>query len=167
MARVLGIDYGTVRIGLALSDELELVASPLETLQNEPEVEEHIAQIIRRKKAQRVVIGAPYTLSGKAGAAMGRTEAFVKRLKKQLPENIEVLLVDERLSSKTAETALKDQGQAIKPQEGLVDQLAATIILQDHLNAQRGPESYLLPEESYEMPWMEDPSAGRGGRRRH
>jgi putative holliday junction resolvase len=168
MARVLGIDYGTVRVGLALSDEMELVASPLTTLQNLPGLEEDIARMVRAKQIQRVVVGAPLTMSGKSGPAMARTERFVTLLRRQLPDSVPVELVDERLSSKTAEAALKVQGHDIRAKDGLVDQLAATVILQDYLNSQRGPESYLLPEESYEMPWLDDgqPSSRDKGKRR-
>jgi putative Holliday junction resolvase len=161
MARVLGIDYGTVRVGLALSDELELVASPLSTLTNGPNLEQQILQIIRKRQVTQVVIGAPLTLSGRFGAAMQRTEAFLQRLSKLLPDGVTTQLVDERLSSKTAEAALHEQGHEIKPQDGVVDQLAATVILQDYLNSQRGPEGYLLPEESYEMPWLNHPPPKR------
>jgi putative holliday junction resolvase len=167
MARVLGIDYGTVRVGLALSDEMELVASPLATLQNHPELAEELARLVRSKHVRRVVVGAPFTLTGKAGSAMDRTEKFVTLLKRQLPDDVPVELVDERLSSKTAEATLKDQGHNIRAQDGIVDQLAATIILQDHLNASRGPDSYLLPDEVHEMPWLgESPRGGRSSGKR-
>jgi putative holliday junction resolvase len=72
--------------------------------------------------------------------------------------------VDERLSSKTAEAALKQGGHSADARDGLVDQLAATVILQDYLNSQRGPDGYLLPDESFDMPWMAGPPKGKGRR---
>lgn len=156
MGRILAIDHGTVRIGIAMSDEMELVASPLKTLQNVPRVVEEIARLIRDKRAAKVIVGAPILLSGHKGSAMERVERFVELLDKALEHEIPIELVDERLSSVTAERALKRQGHEIDPKEGLVDQLAATVILQDYLNTSRGPEAFLLPEETADMPWMQD-----------
>jgi putative holliday junction resolvase len=161
MSRILGIDFGTVRVGLALSDELELVATPWQTLSSSPNVAQEVAQLVRQKHVTHIVLGAPLTMSGQAGAAMERTERFATALRRQLPDSIEVELIDERLSSKTAEAALKDQGHSPDTRSGLVDQLAATVILQDYLNSKRGPDSYLLPEDSFEMPWMEVPRKKR------
>jgi putative Holliday junction resolvase len=156
--RILAIDHGTVRIGLALSDEMELVASPLTTLQNGPHLVSDITRIIREKHVGKVVVGLPIRMSGLKGSATERVEKFAALLGKALHHDVSIEFVDERLSSVTAEKALKRDGHVIDPKEGLVDQLAATVILQDYLNQQRGPESYLLPDDSYDMPWMEEPS---------
>jgi len=164
MPRILGIDHGTVRVGLALSDELELVAHPLMTLQNGPQLIDEIARLIRAKHVAKVVIGAPITMGGQRGAALLRVEKFADQLGKALRHDVPIELVDERLSSVTAERALKRDGHEINPQEGLVDQVAATVILQDYLNQQRGPEGYLLPDESFDMPWLDEP--GSKNRRR-
>ncbi len=163
MPRILAIDHGTVRIGLALSDEMELVASPLKTLQNGPHVIADIARLIRDKRVARVVVGAPLLMSGHSGTAMERVERFVSLLDKALGGEPPIELVDERLSSITAEKALKREGHEIDPKAGLVDQLAATVILQEYLNSVRGPEAFLLPDESADMPWMEN--KGRPPRR--
>jgi len=154
MGRILAIDHGTVRIGLASSDEMELVATPLKTLQNGPHVVEDIARIISEKRISKVIVGAPILMSGQKGAAMERVERFVELLGKALKHEVPIELVDERLSSVTAERALKREGHVIDPKEGLVDQLAATVILQDYLNATRGPEAFLLPEDAGDMPWI-------------
>lgn len=165
MPRILGIDHGTVRVGLALSDELELVANPLMTLQNGPQLIEEIARLIRAKHVTKVVIGAPITMGGQRGTALLRVEKFADQLGKALRHDVPIELVDERLSSVTAERALKRDGHEINPQEGLVDQVAATVILQDYLNQQRGPEGYLLPDESFDMPWLDEPG-GKNRRRK-
>ena len=161
MPRILAIDHGTVRIGLAISDEMELVASPLRTLQNGPQVIAELVRIIQDKRISRVVVGAPILLSGHKGAAMERVERFVELLSKALEHETPIELVDERLSSVTAEKALKREGHHINPKEGLVDQLAATVILQDFLNAHRGLEAYLLPDDATDMPWMDEPRKRR------
>lgn len=156
MGRILAVDHGTVRIGLALSDEMQLIASPWMTLQNGPKVVEELARKIREKQIEKVVVGAPLLLSGAKGTAMERVERFAELLGKALEHEIPVELVDERLSSVTAEKALKREGHVIDAKEGVVDQLAATVILQDYLNSSRGPDGYLLPDDADDMPWMHD-----------
>ena len=156
MPRILAIDHGTVRIGLALSDDMELVASPLSTLQNGPNMLTDIVRIIRDKRVAKVVIGMPITMGGQKGSAVERVEKFADLLGKALHHEVPIDYVDERLSSVTAERTLKREGHVIDAKDGLVDQLAATIILQDYLNHQRGPESYLLPSDQFEMPWLDD-----------
>ncbi len=148
MPRILGIDHGTVRIGLALSDELAMIANPLKTLDAGPGVEEEIAQIVRQKRVGEVIIGLPYRMDGGRGDAATRVEKFADRLRKALPDDVPVLFVDERLSSKAARDAL---GFTHRPRDReekkLVDQLAAVAILQDYLNTRQGPEAWLLPDE--------------------
>jgi putative holliday junction resolvase len=154
MARLLAIDHGTVRIGLAMSDELELVASPLRTVdgqQKQPENE--IADIIRSKRIAKIIIGMPYHMSGEKGSAAARVEAFAKKLSQVLDASVPIEFIDERLSSVEAEAALSRSGLTGKRErDAVVDQLAAVVILQDYLNQQRGPEGYLLPEECYNLP---------------
>ena len=148
MPRILGIDHGTVRLGLALSDELAMIANPLKTLDAGPGVADEIAQIVRQKRVEEVVIGMPYRMSGERGGAAARVEEFAERLRKILPDDVPVVFVDERLSSKAARESL---GFTRRPQDReakkLVDQVAAVAILQDYLNTRQGPEAWLLPEE--------------------
>jgi len=166
MGRILAIDHGTVRIGLAMSDEMELVASPLKTVQNGPRVVDELARLIHDKRVTKVIVGAPILMSGQKGTAMERVERFVELLGKALEHGVSIELVDERLSSVTAERALKSEGRVIDPKEGLVDQLAATVILQDYLNSSRGPEAFLLPEETGDMPWMEQDEERKSRRKK-
>jgi putative Holliday junction resolvase len=148
MSRILGIDHGTVRVGLALSDELAMIAHPLKTLDAGPEVEKEIAQIVEQKRIGEVVVGMPYRMGGSRGEAAERVERFAERLRKLLPHEVPVVFVDERLSSKAARESLgfKERPRG-REQKKLVDQVAAVAILQDYLNSRRGPESWLLPEE--------------------
>lgn len=156
MSRILGIDHGTVRIGLALSDELELAAHPLKTVASNKQAVEEIARIVRDKRVVKVVIGMPFHMGGERGSAAERVEKFGDALSKALLHEVAVEYVDERLSSVTAERALKRTGQKVDPKSGVVDQIAAVVILQEYLNAQRGPEGFLLPDAEYDMPWMEE-----------
>jgi len=154
MPRILAIDHGTVRIGLALSDELELVANPFKTLDANHEPERAIARIVQEKHIAKIVIGMPFRMDGQRGEAVERVEKFADKLGKELRHEIPIEFVDERLSSVEAEASLSRSGITDrKERKEVVDQLAAVVILQDYLNTQRGPEGFLLPDESFEMPW--------------
>jgi putative Holliday junction resolvase len=148
MSRILGIDHGTVRIGLALSDELGMFAHPLKTLDTAADAEELIADIVRQKRIQEVVIGQPLRMSGERGSATERVEKFADELRKFLPYEVKIIFVDERLSSVTAEQSLGFAGKKLsRDEKKLVDQVAAVAILQDHLNTRQGMDAWLLPEE--------------------
>lgn len=164
MSRILGIDHGTVRIGLAISDELELVASPLKTLDAQHEAEREIARIVRDKRISKIIIGMPLHMSGGKGSAAKRVEKFAEGLGKALRHDVPIEFVDERLSSVEAEASLSRAGITGKrARNELVDQLAAVVILQDYLNTQRGPEGFLLPEETAQFSWEDTPSKRRRG----
>lgn len=163
MPRILAIDHGTVRIGLAISDEMELVASPLKTLDAKQRPEQEIAQVVKEKKISRIVIGMPFHLNGQRGEAAERVETFATRLGKVLEHEVPIDFVDERLSSVEAEASMSRAGITGKRErDQIVDQLAAVVILQDYLNTQRGPAGFLLPDEVYDLPLNE----GKNKRRR-
>lgn len=148
MSRILGIDHGTVRVGLALSDELGMIANPLKTLDAGPEVEVQIAEIVRNKRIGAIVLGMPYRMDGARGSASERVEKFADRLRKVLPHDVPIHFVDERLSSKAALDSLGlTQRPRDREEKKIVDQLAAVAILQDYLNSHQGPDGWLLPDE--------------------
>jgi putative Holliday junction resolvase len=162
MPRILAIDHGTVRIGLALSDEMELVASPLQTLDAQQEPAREIARIIRQKQISKIIIGMPFHMNGQRGEAAERVEKFATELGKELQHSVPLEFVDERLSSVEAEAALSRAGVTGKRERNqVVDQLAAVVILQDYLNNQRGPEGYLLPDSAYDFEWSDEPKRRR------
>ncbi len=162
MPRILAIDHGTVRIGLALSDEMEIVASPYKTIDAQHEPERAICRIVRDKRIGKIVIGMPYHMGGEKGGAAERVEKFAVSLGKELRHEIPIEFVDERLSSVEAEASLSRAGITGKRERNeLVDQLAAVVILQGHLNQQRGPEGFLLPDASYELSWTDEPKRRR------
>jgi len=149
MPRILGIDHGTVRIGLALSDELGMIAHPLKTLDTSPAAAKEIAAIVQQKRIGEVVIGQPLRMDGHRGSATERVEKFAEQLKKHLPADVPIIFVDERLSSKEAERSLGfENKKKTREEKKLVDQIAAVAILQDHLNSSSGPDSWLLPDET-------------------
>lgn len=146
--RILGIDHGTVRVGLALSDALGMFANPLKTLDSGPNVEREIADIVKQKQVLEVVIGLPLRMDGHRGTATERVEKFSDRLRKVLPHEVTITFVDERLSSVNAERSLGLEGkQKTQEQKKLVDQVAAVAILQDHLNSKQGADGWLLPDD--------------------
>jgi putative holliday junction resolvase len=159
MSRILAIDHGTVRIGLAISDEMELVATPLKTIDAQHEAEREIVRIVREKHVAKIVIGMPLHMSGAHGGAAERVEKFGTNLGKALHHAVPIEYVDERLSSVEAEASLSRAGVTGKRERNaLVDQLAAVVILQDYLNSHHGPEGFLLPDEAGDFEWSDEPT---------
>ena len=142
--RMLGVDYGEARIGVAISDELGMLAHPLETIpgKNIDAAAKRIAQIARERDVSRVVLGLPRHMSGEAGAAAEAVNRFADKLRPLLA--CELSLWDERLTTTAANRALRDSGQKTRHTRGVVDQVAAQMILQgflDRAQASRGPET--------------------------
>lgn len=139
--RVLGVDAGTVRIGVAISDPQRLVATPLETL---PGVGDHgadtaaaaagIINLARDHDCRTVVVGLPRALSGGSTASTAMAESLAGALR---TAGVEVQVWDERLSSTEAERLLIGAGRRRKQRKQERDRVAATIILQGWLDAQR------------------------------
>ena len=147
MKPVLGIDFGRVRIGLAISDELRLLAHPLETIPAGKTAITRIAEIVREKNVDCVVVGVPKLMSGFAGTAANEAMAFADKLRAVL--NCEVVAWDERLTTVAAERALRESGKKTRVTRGYVDQVAAQMILQGFLDRQRERERVEeLPQSS-------------------
>ena len=162
MPRILAIDHGTVRIGLAISDEMELVASPLMTLDARQEPEREIARVVKDKHIGTIIIGMPFHMNGQRGEAAQRVEAFASSLGKILQQEVPIEFVDERLSSVEAEASMSRAGiTGNRERNEIVDQLAAVVILQDYLNSQRGPAGFLLPDNAYDLEWTDEPKRRR------
>ena len=162
MPRILAIDHGTVRIGLAISDEMELVASPLKTVDAQHEAEREIVRVVREKHISRIVIGMPFHMNGQKGGAAERVENFATSLGKALQHEVPIDFVDERLSSVEAEASMTRAGITGKRERNeIVDQLAAVVILQDYMNSQRGPAGFLLPDNAYDLEWTDEPKRRR------
>jgi putative Holliday junction resolvase len=136
--RVLAVDPGTRRIGLALSDEGRRLASPLRTLDAEPAatLPERLAAVAREVGAVEVVVGLPRNLDGSGGEAARAARQLADNLKRST--RLPVALQDERLSSAAAERHLVGQGLRREKRKLVVDQLAATLILETYLDRRRG-----------------------------
>jgi putative Holliday junction resolvase len=132
MNPILGIDFGQVRIGLAISDELRLLAHPLETIPANKDSKKRIAEIVRARKIDKVVIGIPRHMSGEIGEAAKRALDFADELRRQLPCPVETW--DERLTTVAANRALTAAGKKTRQTRNFVDQVAAQMILQGYLD---------------------------------
>ncbi|MDF3129830.1 Holliday junction resolvase RuvX [Kiritimatiellaeota bacterium B1221] len=137
VGRVLGIDYGEVRIGLALSDMMRMVATPLETVEGKSQklATRRIRGILEEKKIQTVVVGLPLHMNGDFGDLAQAATDFGEKLKAQVP-GLEIVMWDERMSSAEAERGMRLSNTKAKRKKELRDQLAAQIILQSWLDAQ-------------------------------
>ena len=135
MVRYLGIDYGTKRVGLAISDGLGLTARPLEVVPREGIVA-RIEDLVSTYAVNRLIIGLPTGLSGQEGDAA----LAARRLGEELAEatGLDVEYVDERFTSRIAEEALLGSGMKRRERRQTVDKVAAAIILQAYLDGQRG-----------------------------
>jgi len=129
---ILALDFGRARIGAAISDELQLLAHPLETIPANEKAPSRIAEIAREKKVDHVVAGVPRQMNGQIGAAATEVLQFVEKLRAILP--CPVVTWDERLTTVAAHRALRDAGKKTRHTRGYVDQVAAQMILQGYLD---------------------------------
>lgn len=135
MGRILGIDYGTKRIGLAISDETCQIAFPLSVLQNSGprRVAEEINKIITERNVESLVLGLPLNLDGTKGIAADNLEHFASFLKQRVKVSVEFW--DERLSTRIAERAMIEGGLRREHRRQCIDRATAQIILQSYLDA--------------------------------
>ena len=134
--RILALDYGTKRIGVALSDELGWTAQPLETFERKTldwDVA-HIAALVGSHSVERVVLGLPLQLDGREGPAVRAMREFTATLEAGL--SVPVVLWDERMTTKAAEELLIAADVSRKKRKGIVDRIAAAILLRSYLEAQ-------------------------------
>lgn len=135
--RRLGIDVGEVRIGVASCDPDGLIATPVETVPaREGDPIARIAALVREYEAIECIVGLPVSLSGKEGVAAAKARDFAERLVPAIP-GVSVRLVDERMSTVTASSQLRASGRKAKSSRSVIDQAAATVILQTALDAER------------------------------
>ncbi|MCO5974264.1 Holliday junction resolvase RuvX [Actinoallomurus soli] len=132
----IGVDAGSVRIGVARSDPGGILASPLETVRAGKGDIDRIVQIVAENDAIEVVVGLPTSLSGREGPAAATARRFAEKIAQRLdPETVR--LFDERLTTVTAESGLRDKGVRGQARRKVVDQAAAAVLLQAALEAER------------------------------
>ncbi len=132
MKPILALDFGRARIGVAISDELQFLAHPLETIPANEKPAERIAEIVHARKVECVVAGLPKRMNGQLGEAAAEVQQFVEKLRSILP--CPVVTWDERLTTVAAHRALRDAGKKTRQTRGYVDQVAAQMILQSYLD---------------------------------
>ena len=133
--RILALDHGTVRIGVALSDELKMIASPLEFIPAEPfaDVLTRLKALIREKEVELIVIGMPRNMDGSYGPAAEKVREFATALRDALA--IPLKMWDERLTSTQANRMMSEGGVKRDKRREKVDGMAAAIFLQSYLDA--------------------------------
>lgn len=135
MARIIGIDYGRKRTGVAVTDPLKIVAGALATVPTHT-LEQFITGYVAREQVELIVIGQPTQLDGQLSESMRYITPFVNRLKKILPD-IPIVMYDERFTSTIAHQAMIAGGmkKSDRRDKARVDSIAATIILNDYLSS--------------------------------
>ena len=134
--RILSIDYGKKRTGLAVTDPLQIIANGLATVSTS-ELFDYLKKYTSQEQVERIVIGRPTQPNGQPSENLVRVEQFVNRWRKAMPE-IPIEYYDERFTSVLAHQAILDSGigkKARRENKGLVDEISATIILQDWMRA--------------------------------
>jgi putative Holliday junction resolvase len=133
MPRILAIDYGIKRTGIAVTDELQIIASGLTTIPSETVIS-FLKDYFSKEKVSIVLIGEPKQMNGLPSESTPVIEKFVATFSSEFPE-MKVIRVDERFTSKMAFQTMIDSGLSKKQRQnkGLVDEIAATILLQDFL----------------------------------
>lgn len=137
MSRIVAIDYGKKRVGLAVTDPLQLIATPLTTVAT-PEIFSYLSDYLSKEAVECFVVGMPKDLKNRDADATPLVEAFVKQLKSKFPD-VSIELVDERFTSKIAFQAMIDGGvkKMDRRDKGLVDRTSAVIILQSYMEAKK------------------------------
>ncbi len=135
MGRILAIDYGLKRVGLAVTDPLQIMANALDTVLVH-EVFDYLTKYFAKENVEKIVVGLPKQMSGQASETMPYIEAFVTGLKRKFPDK-EVVYMDERFTSSLAHKTIIEAGLKKKDRQNkaLVDKVAATIILQTYLES--------------------------------
>ncbi|MHB1050037.1 MAG: Holliday junction resolvase RuvX [Bacteroidota bacterium] len=137
MSRVMAIDFGSHRIGLAVSDPLKIIAQGLKTIANTENSIDEIAALLTEYSVSEIIVGNPLLLSGKESATSEDVVQFVKKLSEKT--DIKIVLVDERFTSVLAHKAMIDMGMNRKKRQNKakVDEIASAILLQGYLDSRK------------------------------
>ena len=135
MGRILAIDYGLKRTGLAVSDPLRIIAGALDTVATHT-LMDYLKQYLSKNDVSTIVVGQPKQTNGAMSDSWRAIEPFVNRLRKEFPK-VEVVLYDERFTSVLAHRTMLESGigRMARRDKALVDRISATIILQDYMQS--------------------------------
>lgn len=133
--RVLALDHGTKRIGVAISDELGIIAQPLEFIPAEPRKAffARLKTILAEKNVAQIVVGMPFNMDGSSGPAVEKVEEFIRDLETQI--TLPIRTCDERLTTSEAEQLLIQAGTRRDKRRKVIDKMAAAILLQSYLDS--------------------------------
>lgn len=134
--RILGIDFGTKRIGISISDPLRILASSYSTIANSPSVWTELADIVRREDVAFIVVGMPLTLKGVSGTKAKEVRSFIEELGRRL--KVEIVTWDERFTTSIAQQSLRERGTTQKRRRDAkkrIDAIAAAVMLQGFLDS--------------------------------
>ena len=137
MGRLLSIDYGRKRCGIAVTDPLRIVANGLTTV-NTSSLIDYVKDYVAREQVDTIVVGYPTTMRGEESESMRYIRPGIERLKKEIP-NIPVVFFDERFTSAIAHQSMIDSGmkKMARRDKAIVDEISATIILNDYLQSKQ------------------------------
>lgn len=138
--RILGLDYGSVTVGVAVSDALLITAQPLEVIKRKRETKlrqtlARLEELIAKYEVQKIILGYPKNMNNTLGERVLRTEEFKEKLEQRT--GLEVILWDERLTTVSAMEVLKEGNVRRENRKGVVDKIAAALILQGYLDSLR------------------------------
>jgi len=133
--RILAIDYGDVKIGLAMSDPLGITAQPLLTIKNNKNVFNEIKKIVQEYSVEKIIAGLPLNMNGSYGKSSEKVISFIEELKNFV--NIDIEFIDERLTTEQAEKTLIESDISRKKRKKNIDKVTASIILQTYLERKR------------------------------
>jgi putative Holliday junction resolvase len=136
--RCLGIDLGSSRIGIAISDELGMLAHPLETIPNDAGFLNRLQQVVLEKGISGIVVGIPRNMDGSYGPAAEKAKLFFSQLESEFP-HLRLIAWDERLTTVEAQRLLHAAGRDVKKSRPIIDQVAAQVLLQSYLDSLAGP----------------------------
>ncbi|HNV49357.1 MAG TPA: Holliday junction resolvase RuvX [Bacteroidales bacterium] len=142
MGRILAIDYGQKRVGLAVTDEMQIIATGLDTV-HVNDLFAYLEKYMEGKSIEKIVVGEPRNLDNTPSDSQRFIEPFIKKLKKHFPD-IPVFRVDERFTSKMAKDVILSSGigKKARQKKELVDKISATIMLQSFMQQQLMKEKY-------------------------
>jgi putative Holliday junction resolvase len=132
--RRLGIDLGASRIGIAISDELGMLAHPVETIPNDSGFLSKLQKMVVEKGITAIVMGIPRNMDGSYGPAAEKAKLFLSQLKTEFP-GVQLIPWDERLTTMEAQRLLHAAGRDVKKSRPVIDQVAAQVILQSYLDS--------------------------------
>ena len=143
MTRIMGLDYGSKTVGVAISDELGITAQGVETITRSEEGKlrrtlARIAELSQEYRINRIILGYPKNMDNSAGARVKKTEEFADMVRRRT--GLPVVFWDERLTTVSAERVLMESGVRREKRKAVIDQIAAVLILQNYLDSGRGKE---------------------------